>query len=238
MNLKLFTALLAVALIAGMSIFYACKKEEDNSSISSPVNEQSAIMKSSDNSSRNPYDINYEYFDAIFQDVAALLVEIENNTIYDDFNKFMDDFDKLMEEHLKNNPYPKFDSKSYNSSQQQIISKIIDDYMHKIEIIGITEATEQTENAISLISDHELQQSMYSIVSQIKFSVFMMEDIGGLLPEKQKEWSDEMRDCMNNKWDNMNWIEKGAFLAGLPTSAIISVAACAWDVSHNNNNNS
>jgi hypothetical protein len=31
-NLKLFTALLAVVLVAGASIFYACKKEKDNNS--------------------------------------------------------------------------------------------------------------------------------------------------------------------------------------------------------------
>ena len=231
-NLKLLTAILSVTLIAIVSIFYACKKEEDNSSISNTADEQSQILKSSDDSSSNPYDINYEYFDAVFQDVADFLSEIENNPIYDDFDKFMNDFEKLMEEHLRNNPYPKFDPNRYSSSQQQIISNIIDDYMHNIEIIGITEATEQTENTISLMSDDDLQQSMYSIVSQIKFTAFMMEDIGNILRGKVKDWEEKMADCMNAKWDSGNWIDHLEFLIELPTSAIIRTASCAWEVSH------
>jgi len=235
-NIKLLTILLSAVLIAGLSVFYACKKEETiTSSISNPLSEQ-GIFKSQGNSSIiNPFDKNHEYLEEVLEEVVDFLLDIDNNYSEDDFNRFLNDFDKLMNKYEKNNPYPKFDINEYSSVNQNIILGLIDSYRSNIKIIGLEEATEQTERTISLISDIDLQQTMFSLVSQFHFNCFVMENIGEIMGAPPG-WGERFSNCMWKKADameNSNAVDIALCLAQSVMCPLGWAASCAWDASFN-----
>jgi hypothetical protein len=77
-------------------------------------------------------------------------------------------------------------------------------------------------NSISLISDNDLQQNLFSLVSQTKFTFYEKENV--ILDS----WESRFRDCMNAHFDGMTPVDWGLFYIN-PSGYVGGVAAgCAW----------
>ncbi|MCL2313074.1 MAG: hypothetical protein FWC41_11450 [Firmicutes bacterium] len=223
--------LLSTTILVGMVVFFACKKEITEVSNPSSIYE---ISNSPGNPLRNPFDINYEYLMEICQDVAEFLSTMEDNPDYEDFEIFMKDFNKLIAKY-NNNPYLPFELEAFSSSEQSIIINLLDDYMSNIDIYGLEEASRMVENNISQMRDENFKQSMYSLVSQLKFTLEFLDIYTEISRKPQKPSSEErMVNCLKKKaddlWENGNAFDKAGFLAGLPASALRWMGSCAWDV--------
>jgi hypothetical protein len=104
--------------------------------------------------------------------------------------------------------------------------------MSRIHIVGITDATKETERTISLMNDRVLQESMYSVISQLSFTLSFMKDIEDIL--LAPSGADRMNNCMAKKlnaiWEDGNWIDQAGFILSIPTGPIGMMISCAWDV--------
>jgi len=225
--------LITITVLLTFAIFIAgCKKEE--TALSNLLSEQETA-KSPGNFSRNPFDINHEYLMEMFQDVAKFLSTMGDNPDYEDYEIFMNDFENLIAKY-NNNPYHEFDLAAFTSSDQKNMMTLLDDYMFNIEIIGFEEATKAVENNISLMRNVNVRQSMYSVVSQLKFTLEFLDIFTGTTkaPDGRPSSEERMINCLTNKandlWDNGNTFDKVSFLATLPGSALRWMASCAWDV--------
>jgi len=213
-----------------------CNKEETiKSSVSNSSSEQGIFKSQGNPSIKNPFNKNHEYLEEVLEEVVDFLLEIENNYSEEDFDKFLSDFDKLIDKHEKNNPYPKFDINEYSSAKQKTILDLIDSYRTNINIVGLEEATEQTERTILLISDIDLQQTMFSLVSQFNFNCFVMENIGEIMGASPG-WGERFQNCMWKKGDameNSNGVDIALCLAQSVMCPLGWAASCAWDASFN-----
>jgi len=192
------------------------------------------INKSPTNNSSNPFDTNHGYLEIIFQDVLDFFSEIEENPNYEDFDTFMNDFEILIEEYQRNNPYPKFDITKYNKVKQKNFEDLMEDYLYNIQIDGLEEATNQIEIKISLLSDQDLQQDMYAVVSQSYFAFSFLDDMEDLFIQrgKLKDWWNKFDDCMKKPkdWNPVDWAFCLSTGVGCP---LYMMASCAWDVTFN-----
>ena len=186
----------------------------------------------------NPFDENKGYIDEMFQEAISFISKIDENPEYEDFKIYIRDFDKIMER-FKNSPYPKFDFYKFNESDQKIIIDLIENYMDNIKKVGLVEASNQIEKMISLISDENLQQSMFSVVSQMKFTRFIMDNMGEILMQSEG-WENRWRSCMRIKYnqyyescDNpIDWAVWFAYNVN-PLNGLVNAASCAWNATFN-----
>jgi len=203
-------------------INYSCKKETE---ISHSNESSNSIQKSQsiDNNFLilNPFDKNKDYIIEMYQDIEMFLANIENYTNYDDY---MRDFEKLMSNY-NNSPYPKLDINVLDDADKKIITNFIQKYMKDIENIGLTRASNQIEKTISLMSDYNIQQSLFSIVSQIKFTFYADENIP---PIDRGPYYDRWKACMDDHFDNMNWVNWVEFSVNPPVYVGWVAASCAW----------
>jgi len=218
-NLITITAFVALVLLFFVS---GCKKEETTT-----TSEQEKTIV-------NPFDIHHDYLREKYQDVFLFISQIHKYPEYENYEVFMRDLAKVMSKSRTPNPYPEFDMEKYNEPEQIVITELLGNYMTDIGTVGLTESTTQTERTISLMSNHDLQQDMYAIVSQIKFMYKMLEDMidnldDGLAPEKPN-WERRLINCINCKVSALdNWIDWGWFAITWPEHFIVWGASCGWD---------
>jgi hypothetical protein len=220
------TALLAITFTF---FFTGCKKED---TINSELSEQKICKGFGDSSSINPYNKNHEYLDRMLQEVTEFLLHLDENYENDkDYEQFMRDFEGLMFKYKKNYPYPEFDINAYKSEKQQVISNLIENYVENIGKVGLTAAIVQTERDISLLSDRDLQNNMFSLVSQLSFTFSMINNMEDIF--YKPNWGERFKNCMYKKaeaYENGNWIEH---VGCIPWCPYQWAASCAWDATFN-----
>jgi len=231
-NIKLFTSLLAVVFI-----FASCAKEE-TINLFDPV--KSAIPEIY--SDANPFDKNHEYIKEMVQDIGTFLSK--ENDKFEDFGMFLTEFENVMEKYKKDSPYPEVSSVISNSkntaSQQVAVRSLTANYVSNISTVGLVQASIEVEKVIALEPNKALQQDMYNVVSQVKFSHYYTEEIiKGMLRdiyplEFKKTWDERFDQCMYDKayalFVEGNWVDWAWFIA---TGAAINVAgwaaSCTWE---------
>jgi len=101
----------------------------------------------------------------------------------------------------------------------------------------IEEATRQFENTISFILDSELQECMFSISSQYKYTLAFIENIGNGSIYLTPSWEDRVRNCMYKKLEaifvNGNWVDKFGYIIAIPGSYWWQLSSCTWDATFN-----
>ena len=234
-----------IALLAFTLFVVGCKKEE-NINLLHP-NGLENVEKPKVYSETNPFDKNHEYIKEVMQDVADLISDLKEEDC-SDFGVFIEKFGTVMKKH-KNSPYPQLNFVNSSSNyrnltpEQRELIDLTSNFISDIETIGLVEASLEAERTIALVQDEVLQEDMYNVVSQLKFSYYYaweglsIEEIFLSNPDLAPNWDDRFRYCMNAKWDSMNWIEKTGFIAGLPESALWQMASCAWEASQGSGGN-
>lgn len=245
---KIFINITILLTLTFAFVVTGCKKEETiESSISNPSLEQN-LNEIPDNNPIidepipikgatnlctadpvNPFDRNQEYIRNMFQVVVDFLSTIEDNPDYEDYEVFMNDFERLIEPYQRNSPYPKSDIAKYSGEKQRVVENLMVRYMYNIETFGLEAATKEVEKTISLMSDQEVRQNMYSVVSQLHFSFDFLDNLGDL---KRPSWDERFMNCLKKKggeFEDSNLLEKAiCLLAGAPCP-LTWMASCAYD---------
>jgi hypothetical protein len=231
---KLFlvaTAIL-VALLTFIFFVAGCKKEE--SIYPHNPNNSENVMIPKIYSDENPFDKNYEYIKEMMQDVVIFLSDLKENGC-SDFSVFIEKLGPVIEKHI-NCPYPQLNYVSFNSNlrtftpEQKKMMNLTANYMSDIGTMGLLEASVETERTIASIQDEILQQDMYNIVSQIKFSYYylieelILEGIILLDPDFATPW--EL--CVHEHFENMTWIDWIQWGLNPPVYTAFVFANCAW----------
>ena len=146
----------------------------------------------------------------------------------------MKDYQNLIEKYKNSNPYQNFDISKYNDTEQRNIENLIKDYMNNIEEVGWLDASNQVESIISSMSNIELQQSMYNLVSQIKFTQYYLDEIiEPIIMKVQHGWSERFWKCMHAKADaqfgeGSNVVDWVQFMIAPPVNFAWWVGSCSW----------
>jgi hypothetical protein len=234
----------AIITVISAVIFIACKKTTNEPETDDSMKKFEQLMQQGAavhnegleyayNELINPFDKHHEYLRKMFDDVIIFLSNTQNNLKYKDFELFMKDFDKIVAKYEKNYPYKHFDINEYDAKTQSIAQKIIENYIKNINNYGLSKATNQTEEQIAKLSNYNFQQSMYSLVSELKFTLSLLENIEDVFNTKRPNWEQRLVACMEKKADatfgnGSNWIDWVAFLWNPPGNLAWWVGSCSW----------
>ncbi|GHV37466.1 hypothetical protein FACS1894178_9230 [Bacteroidia bacterium] len=233
-KIKYIAIILTILALATAIIFTACKKTEKENEDDITLTKSIPIQRSNN----NPFDRNHEYLKKMFDDVTIFLSNTQNNSEYENFELFLNDFEKTLAKYETNYPYKHFDINEYDAKTQNIVQEVIGNYINNVNNYGLSKATEQTEKQISKLLNHDLQQSMYSLVSELKFTLSLLKNIENIFNMRRPNWEQRFVACLEKKADaqfgsNSNWIDWAAFLWNPPANFAWWIGSCSWNATFN-----